>query len=78
MHAELAKDVLRVGEHVHQMRDRRTLVARDIGDAAFQKRLGDRQNPFAAEFLAGADPQLLNLFGERPLSHLSLSRPAPS
>ena len=49
MHAELAQNVLRVGEHVHQMRDRRALIAADIGDAGLQQRLGDREDAFAAE-----------------------------
>ena len=37
MHAEVGKDILRVRQHVHQMRDRRALVAGDIADAAFEQ-----------------------------------------
>ena len=54
MHAELVEHVLGVGEHVHQVRDRRALIAADIGDAGLQQRLGDRENALAAELLAVA------------------------
>ena len=64
MHAELAKDVLRVGEHVHEMADRRALVAPDITDAALQKRLGDGEDALAGELLAVAQPQLFDFLGE--------------
>ena len=50
-----------VGQHVHQMRDRRALVAADIGDAGLQQRLGDGENALAAEFLAVAELQVLHL-----------------
>ena len=64
MHAELAQNVLRVGKHVHEMTDRRALVAADITDAALEQRLGDGQNAFAGEFLAVAQPQLFDFLGE--------------
>ena len=64
MHAELAQNVLGVGQHVHQMADRRALVAADIADAALQQRLGDGENALAGEFLAGAEPQLFDFLGE--------------
>ena len=64
MDAELFHDVVRVGEHVHQMRDRRALIAGDIADAALEQRLGDGEDAFAAELLARADPQLLDFLGE--------------
>ena len=64
MHAEFAQNVLRVGQHVHEMADRRALVAADITDAALQQRLGDGQNAFAGEFLAVAQPQLFDFLGE--------------
>ena len=57
MHAQFAQNVLRVGQHVHQMADRRALVSGDIADAVFQQCLGDRQNAFAPEGLAFAQPQ---------------------
>ena len=64
MHAEFAQNVLGVGQHVHQMADRRALVAADIADAALQQRLGDGEDAFAGEFLAGAEPQLLDFLGK--------------
>jgi hypothetical protein len=64
MHAELAQDVLRVGQHVHQVADRRALVSPDITDAALQQRLGNGQNAFAGEFLAVTQPQLFDFLGE--------------
>ena len=69
MHAELAENVLRIGQHVHQMRDRRALIAADIADAGLQQRLGDGENAFAAEFLAVAELEVLDLAGERAFSH---------
>src|SRR6185312_12408525 len=75
VHAELGQDVLRIGEDVHQVRDRRPLVAADITYARLQQGLGDRQDALAAKLRAGAEPQRLDLFGERPLGHGSLSDP---
>ena len=49
MNAELAEDVLRVGEDVHEVGDGSALVAADIADAGLQQRLGDGQNPLAME-----------------------------
>ena len=56
MHAELADDVLGVDQHVEQVRDRRALVAADIAHARLQQRLGDREDAFAVEGLAVAEP----------------------
>ena len=69
MDAELVEDVLGVGQHIHQVRDRRALVAADIGDARLQQRLGDRQNAFAAENLPFAEPQILDFAGKGTFSH---------
>ena len=60
MHAELIQNRLRVGEHVHQMRDGRALIAADVGDARLQQRFGHGENPLAAELLAFAQPQRLD------------------
>ncbi len=49
MHAEFADDVLGFDQHVEQVRDRRALVAADVGDARLQQRLGHRENALAAE-----------------------------
>ena len=77
MHAELAQNVLRVGQHVHQMADRRALIAADIADAALQQRLGDGEDAFAGKFLAGAEPQLLDFLGKGPFGHLQVLLPLP-
>src|SRR6478672_1809786 len=63
------EDVLGVGEDVHQVRDRRALVAGDVRDARLEQRLGDGEDALAMEDLAGAQAELLDLFDERPLSH---------
>ena len=65
MDAELAHDVLRVDQHVEQMRDRRALVAAHIGHARLQQRLGDGQDAFAAEDLAIAQSEGLHFLFER-------------
>ena len=51
-----------VGEHIHQMRDGRALIAADVGDPGLQQRLGDGENALAAEFRALAEPQRLDFF----------------
>ena len=65
MDAELAHDVLRVDQHIEQMRDRRALVAADVGHARLQQRLGDGQDAFAAEGLAVAQFECLHFLLER-------------
>ena len=65
MDAKLAHDVLRIDEHVDQMRDGRALVAADVGHARLQQRLGDGQDAFAAEGFAVAELERLHLFLER-------------
>ena len=47
----------------------RTLIAGDIGHARLKQRLGHGQNAFAAEFAAGPEAQLLDLFLERAFRH---------
>ena len=68
--AVLGKDVLGVGEHVHQVRDRRALVAGDVRHARLEQRLGDGQDALAAEHLARAQAQLLDFLDERSLGHV--------
>ena len=64
MHAQFAKDALRVRQHIHQMRNRRTLVARHVADPALQQCLGDRQNTLATKLLAGAEAEVLDFAGK--------------
>ncbi len=67
--AELAQHVVRIGEHVDQMRDRRALIAGHVGHAGLQQRLGNGENSLAAEFFPGAEPQLCDLAFERAFCH---------
>ena len=60
--AELVEDVLGVGQHVDQVRDRRALIAADIADAGLQQRLGDGEDAFAMEDVSPAPRRR-----ERPL-----------
>ena len=64
MHPEVADDVLRVDQHVEQVRDRRALIAADIAHPRLQQGLGHRQDALAAEGLAVAELERLHLFLE--------------
>src|SRR6201996_2806955 len=48
MHAECVEHVAGVGEHVHQMRDRLTLIAADIRHTGLQQRFSDGEDALAA------------------------------
>ncbi len=72
MDAELVEHVLGVGEHIHEMRDRRPLVAADIRHARLQQRLGDGENSLAAEFVTVAQLEILHFACKRPFRHESL------
>jgi hypothetical protein len=63
-HAKLTEDFLSIGQNIHQMADRRALIAADIADACFQKRFGQRQNALAGECLTVSDLELLDFLGE--------------
>ena len=60
VHAEVGQDLLRIGEHIHQVADRRALVTADIADPVFQQCLGDRQDALAVEDLPGAHLQFFD------------------
>ena len=64
VNTQVLQNVVGVVQHIHQMRNRRALVARDIGHARFQKSLGYRQNSFAAEHFPGPGTQLLYFLPE--------------
>lgn len=78
MHAEIVEHILGVCEHVHQMRDRRTLIAADIGNAGLQQRLGQCEDTLSVKGVAIAEPQILDFPGERTFSHGNLSSDAGS
>ena len=67
MDTQLVQKVLRFDQHVDQMRDRRALVAADIGHARLQDGLGDGEDALAAKDLALAQPERANLLGEGAL-----------
>ena len=69
MDAEVVHHVLGVGEHIHEMRDRRALIAGDVRHARLQQRFGDREDAFAAKDVARAEPQVLNFALEGPFRH---------
>ena len=69
VNTKLLQDVVGVGQDVHQVRDRRTLVTRHIRHARLQQRLGDGQNAFAAKLLTFAQAQLQHFSGKRAFSH---------
>ena len=60
MHIEVGQDALGIRQHVHQMRDRRALIATDITDAGLQQRLGDREDALAAAMAREALTRLAN------------------
>ena len=68
--AEFFEDVVGVGEHVHQVRDRCALVAGYVGNAGLQEGFCDGEDAFAAKFLALAEVKFLDFFFEEPLRHL--------
>ncbi len=74
MDAELIKYGFCIGQHIHQMGNRRALIAADIGHAGLKQRLGDGEDTLAVKCLALAETQQLHLFSEGPFgSHLMRS-----
>ena len=61
MHAQFLQDVVGVGQHVHQVRYRRALVARHIRHTRLQQGLGDGQNALAVELVAITQAKFLHL-----------------
>ena len=64
VHAQLLQDGLGVGQHVHQVRDRRALVAGDVAHASLQQGLGDGQDALAPKHRARGHLQLLDFLDE--------------
>src|SRR5439155_2153067 len=71
----LEERLVRVSQDVDEVRDRRARVAADVAHAGLEQRLGDRENPLAAQDLALAVPELLDVLRERPLTHAASRRP---
>ena len=49
MHAQFVEQRLGVAQHVHQVRHRRALIARDVADARLEQPLGDGEDALALE-----------------------------
>ena len=64
MHAKLAQDLLRIGQNVHQVRNRGALVSADIADAVFEQGLGDGKDALARKGFTLAFLQFLYFLGE--------------
>ena len=75
MNAELAEQVLRVGQDVHQMGNRGALIAANIGDAGLQQGFGQREDAFAPELLAFAEFEVPNFSGKRTFGHSQVPGP---
>ena len=68
-HAKLAQQVLGIGQHIHQVADRRALIAADIAHAIFQQGLGQRQNAFTGKGFPRPQTQVFDFCLERPFGH---------
>src|SRR4030095_5689389 len=64
--------LVRVGQDVDQVRNRRTRIAADVAHAGLEQRLGDGEDPLATEEITGAVSELLDVLRERPLPHAAL------
>jgi hypothetical protein len=68
--AERLEDrLVRVRQHVDQVGDGRARIAPDVAHARLEKRLRDREDPLAAQNLATAERELLDVFREGELPH---------
>ena len=70
--AQVLEHVLGVRQHVHQVRDRRALIAAHVAHAGLQQCLGDGEDRLAVKFLALAETQLADFLSKRALSHRDL------
>ena len=64
VNAEIAQDVAGIGEHVHEMGNRRALIAADVRNPRLQQRLGDGQDALAVKDIAVAEFEALDLLRE--------------
>ena len=69
VHTKFRHIIGSIGEHIHQMRNRRALIAADIGDTRLQQRLGDGKNAFTPKFIASAKAQIFHFPCKRPFCH---------
>ena len=64
MHAQLVHVRLGLHHHIDQVRDRRALVAPDVGHAGLQQGLGDGQDALAVKRGSRALAQLLDFLAK--------------
>ena len=76
MDAELVQQSL-ASEDVHQVADRRALIAADIGDARLQQRLGDGEDALATK-VSPAPRRSFSTSFEGALGHLARPAPGPA
>ncbi len=69
VHPKLVEQVLRIREHVHEVRDGRALVSTDVGPPGLEQCLGYREDPLPAEHLARTEPQGPHFLGKRSFGH---------
>jgi hypothetical protein len=63
-HAQLGKYLLGICENVHQMTDRRALIAADIANTSLEKRFGECQNTLAREGFPFTNLEFLHFLGK--------------
>ena len=68
-HAKFPQQVLRIGQHIHEVADRRALIAADIAHAVFQQGLGQRQNALTGKGFPRPQTQVFDFCLERPFRH---------
>ena len=69
MDAKFFKDAVRVGENIHQVRDRRSLVSGHVRNTGLQQGFGHSKNSLAAKFLVLTEVQLLDFLFEEAFRH---------
>jgi hypothetical protein len=66
-----------VGQDVEEVRDRGARIPAHVGDPGLEQRLGDGEDPLAAEHLTVSQRQLLDFLGERPFHRTLLYHNLP-
>src|SRR5882757_9136991 len=69
MNAQLAKNILGLRKYIHQVGDRRALIATHVGYSRLQQRLGDGENSLAPELGPFTKPERLHFLLKRSLCH---------
>jgi hypothetical protein len=51
MHRKFLENAVGIGQHIHQVRDRRSLIAGHVGNTGLQEGFRNREDSFTPEFL---------------------------